>query len=109
MRLAALIAVLVGFTTWSLVIVAPEGLPGLASLLSEKPWGQQVFVDLAIALTVSWVWLVEEAKARGMSAWPYLVATPFVGSIAVLAFLVHRELVLRRGRQARAAPIAAAR
>jgi hypothetical protein len=109
MRLAALVAVLVGFTTWSLVIVAPEGLPGLVSLLSEKPWGQQVFVDLAIALTVSWVWLVDEARARGMSAWPYLVATPFVGSIAVLAFLIHRELVLRRGLQSGGSAVAASR
>jgi predicted small integral membrane protein len=95
MRLAALVCLLVGFTVWSLVIVAPEGLPGLFALLSDKPWGQQVFVDLAISLSVAWAWLVDEAKARGISAWPYLVATPFVGSIAVLTFLVHREVKLR--------------
>jgi hypothetical protein len=75
---------------------APEGLPGLWALLRDKPWGRQVFVDLCIALTVAWAWLLPEAKARGIRAWPYLVATPFVGSIAVLVFLVHRELVLRR-------------
>ena len=96
MRLAALVAVLVAFTVWSLIIVAPEGLPGLLALLSDKPWGQQVFVDLCIALTVAWTWLVAEAKAHGIAAWPYLVATPFVGSIALLAFLIHRELKLRR-------------
>lgn len=95
MRLAALIVILVAFTAWSLVIVAPDGLPGLFALLRERPWGQQVFVDLCIALTVSWIWLVPEARARGIPAWPYLVATPFVGSIAVLAFLIHRELVSR--------------
>lgn len=97
MRLAALIGVLVAFTGWSLVIVAPEGLPGLFALLRERPWGQQVFVDLCIALSVSWTWLSGEARARGINPWPYLIATPFLGSIAVLAFLVHRELVLRRG------------
>jgi hypothetical protein len=109
MRLFALIAVLVAFTTWSLVIVAPEGLPGLFSLLRERPWGQQVFVDLCIALSVSWMWLGREAKARGMNPWPYLIATPFVGSIAVLSFLVHRELVLRRGVSPGASPASAAR
>lgn len=109
MRLAALVALLVAFTTWSLVIVAPEGLPGLLALLKERPWGQQVFVDLAIALSVSWVWLAPEARSKGINPWPYLVATPFVGSIAVLAFLVHRELVLRRGVSGDASPAAAAR
>lgn len=109
MRLVALLAALVAFTTWSLIIVAPEGLPGLLSLLREQAWGQQVFVDLCIALTVSWTWLASEARARGINPWPYLIATPFVGSIAVLAFLIHRELVLRRGVTVGASPAPAAR
>lgn len=96
MRLAALSAVLVTFVIWSLVLVTPEGLPGLWALLA-RPWGQQVFVDLCISLVVAWTWLVPEARARGIAAWPYVVATPWVGSVAVLAFLVHRELA---GRQA---------
>ena len=99
MRLFGLIAALVAFTGWSLVIVAPEGLPGLFALLSDKPWGRQVFADLAISLTVGWAWLVPEARARGIAVWPYLIGTPLSGSIAVLAFLIHRELVLRRGAQ----------
>ena len=101
MRLAAVIVVLVAFTAWSLVIVAPEGLPGLLALLRDLPWGRQVFVDLCIALSVAWLWLVPEARARGISPWPYLVATPFAGSISLLAFLLHRELVVRRTAAAR--------
>jgi hypothetical protein len=108
MRLAALIAVFVAFTTWSLVIVAPEGLPGLLASL-RGPWGQQVFVDLCIAIVVAWAWLVPEARSRGINPWPYLLATAFTGCIAVLAFLIHRELVLRRGLQSNASAIAASR
>lgn len=37
MRLATVIVVLVAFTAWSLVIVAPEGLPGLLALLRDLP------------------------------------------------------------------------
>ena len=96
MRLAFLVTVLIAFTTWSLIIVAPEGLPGLFTLLKQQPWGQQVFVDLCISLSVAWLWLIPEAKARGINPWPYLLITPSVGSIALLSFLVHRELVLRR-------------
>lgn len=103
MRLPALALVLLAFTAWSTVIVAPEGASGLFVLLRDQPWGRQVFVDLCIALTVSWTWLWPEARARGINPWPYFLATPLVGSIAVLGFLVHRELVLRRAGGSRLA------
>ncbi|MCA3012046.1 MAG: DUF2834 domain-containing protein [Myxococcaceae bacterium] len=104
MRLAALVVALVTFTAWSLVIVAPEGLPGLFAVLSERPWARQVFVDLCLALTVAWAFVGPEARRLGLPLWPYLLATPFVGSIALLAFLVHREWRRSRRTPSRALP-----
>lgn len=92
MRLALIAVVLIVFTGWSLSIVADEGLIGLANLLQTRAWGRQVFVDLCIALSVAWAFLRPEAKRLGLPLWPYLVATPFVGSISLLVFLLHREL-----------------
>jgi hypothetical protein len=96
MRTAALVLALLAFTGWSLWTVADDGLPGLFTLLETKPWGRQVFVDLCIALSVAWVFLRPEAQRLKVPLWPYLVATPFVGSISLLVFLIHRELRLNQ-------------
>lgn len=96
MRLAVLLAVFLGFTTWSLTIVAGQGLGGLVSLVGREPWAAQLLVDLSLSLLVAWSWLRHDARTRGLTAWPYMVATVAVGSVAVLAYLIHRELAGRR-------------
>jgi len=96
MRLAALASLFVAFTIWSFGIVAGQGFSPLLALLSTEPWVQQLFVDLVLALGVAWAWLWQDARARKIPAWPYLVATLALGSIGVLAYLVHREVLGRR-------------
>jgi len=96
MRLIALVLVFIAFTTWSFSIVASQGLAHLGGLLSQDPWAVQLLVDLCISLAVAWTWLREDAKARNIPAWPYIVATLAAGSIGVLAYLIHREVVSRR-------------
>jgi hypothetical protein len=96
MRLAVLLVVFVSFTAWTLTIVAGQGFAGLFSLLGREPWAAQLLVDLSLSLLVAWSWLRHDARARGIAAWPYLVATVAVGSVAVLAYLIHRELAGRR-------------
>lgn len=96
MRLVGLVLAFVLFTGWSLTIVHSDGLSGLASLLSRERWSMQLLVDLVIASVVAWAWLRHDAREKGIAAWPYMLATAAVGSIGVLAYLVHRELVVRR-------------
>jgi hypothetical protein len=96
MRLAVLLVVFVAFTAWSVSILAGQGLGGLSMLLGREPWAAQLLVDLALALVVAWSWMRHDARARGIPAWPYMVATAAVGSVAVLAYLIHRELAGRR-------------
>lgn len=95
-RKLALIATLVVFSLWSSSIVLAEGYWGFLHLALSDPWGGQVFVDLSIALTIAWVSLYRDAKRLRIRVWPYLIATPFLGSIAVLTYLIHRELVKDR-------------
>lgn len=95
MRLLLLVVALVAFTGWSVWWIHDEGLIGLVHLLRDNDWGAQVFVDLCIALTVAWAFMAADARRLGLRLWPWLVATPFVGSIAVLSYLIRRELHLR--------------
>jgi hypothetical protein len=95
MRLAALFAVFAVFTGWSLTVVDAEGFGGLFALVARERWAAQLTVDLSISLFVAWSWLRPEARSLGIPAWPYVIGTVALGSIAVLAFLIHREFARR--------------
>ena len=92
MRLFVLIAVFAAFTLWSVTIGIAYGPLGFITNALEHPWGMQVLVDLFIALFVAWSWLRHDARERGIPAWPYILGTVTLGSIGVLAYLIHREL-----------------
>ena len=98
MRVLLLIVALVSFTGWSVWWIHDEGLIGLFHLLRDSDWGAQIFVDLGITLTVAWSLMAADARRHGLRLWPWLIATPFLGSIAVLAYLTRRELHLRARR-----------
>jgi hypothetical protein len=95
MRLILPAVTLVVFLTWSIWLIHDDGLIGLFTLLRDSDWGAQVFADLGIALVVAWSLLVPQARAQGVPVWPYLIATPFIGSPALLACLIHRALKSR--------------
>jgi hypothetical protein len=52
----------------------------------------QMFLDVGISLAIASFWIVPDAKKHGINPWPYLVACLGLGSIAALAYIVHREL-----------------
>jgi len=98
MRLVLPAVTLVVFVAWSLWLVHDEGLSGLFVLLREHDWGAQVFGDLSVALVVAWSLLVPRARAQGVPVLPWLVATPFIGSPALLGCLIHGALRERAPR-----------
>jgi hypothetical protein len=51
----------------------------------------QVAIDLCIACWFSAMWMRQDARKRGISAMPFLIALPFLGSIATLAYVVRRN------------------
>lgn len=95
MRLPILVVTFVVFTAWSSWLTFDDGLAGLTALLETNDWGKQIFADLCISLFIGWGFLRSDAKKHGLPSLPYVVATPFLGSIAVLAYLIHRELRVR--------------
>lgn len=92
MRLIGLVVLFVAFTGYSVFVSATEGYWGFATLALRERWAMQVLLDLGISISVAWAWLWPDAKQRGISPVPYVVATVPLGSIAVLAYLIHREV-----------------
>lgn len=95
-RLALAIVAFVVFTAYTLTVVAEHSLLGFLADHARGGWSLQVFLDLCVAAAAFWVVGLGDARARGIRPWPYLALTPLLGSIAILAYLVHREVRARR-------------
>jgi hypothetical protein len=90
--------VLAAFTAFSLWVIYGYGYTGFLALAGREPWALQLLIDLAISLSFAVGWVRADARRLGIAAWPFVAATPFVGSIAVLAYMVRRAGVTpRRG------------
>jgi hypothetical protein len=62
-----------------------------------RSWGEgQVLADLVILAVLACLWMVRDARESGLAAWPFVVATVFLGSFGPLFYLVAREWRARR-------------
>lgn len=91
-RIALAVAAFLAFTAYTVTVAVNHSLFGFLADHAKGGWSLQIFVDLVVAATCFWVVAVPDARSRGMSPWPYVVLTPFLGSIALLAYFVHRSL-----------------
>lgn len=99
LRLFSVLSVFVIFTAYTAVVVMDHGYTGFLELAMEGGWGLQMFIDLCIALTLFIVWMLPDARERGLPAVPYVIAILTTGSVGALAYLVHRT-----AREGSAAP-----
>ncbi|MEM7436081.1 MAG: hypothetical protein AAF436_13070 [Myxococcota bacterium] len=86
-----LIAVFIAFTGYTAAVVVDYGLTGFVDVAMAGGWALQIFIDLCVALTAFMVWMFGDAKERGIAAWPYAIGILCTGSVAALAYLVHRS------------------
>ena len=100
LRLFSLIAVFAAFSIYTAIVVLNQGYTGFIELALTGGWGAQVFIDLCIALILFTIWMVPDARERGIPAWPYFVAILTTGSVGALAYLVHRT-----ARESNGAPV----
>jgi len=82
-----LLADFAAFTGW---VIWQYGYIGLFQIGLSNAATVQLTVDLVIACTVGMFWIYNDARARNVNPWPYLVTTTFLGSIGLLAYLVRR-------------------
>ena len=79
-----LLAVALPFAALTAYALNEVGLIGIFTA-HMNPGGAQVFTDLVIALCLLMVWMVGDARSRGITVWPYVVATLTLGSFGPLA------------------------
>jgi hypothetical protein len=91
-RLAILATVLVAFFGYSVWVSELAGPIGFLELALREPWGMQMLLDVGISMGLFSAWLIRDARARGVIAWPWVVLCFAVGSIGALGYLVSREL-----------------
>ncbi len=82
--------VLVPFATYSTWVTYDQGFSAFFTQPWTHPTWTQEFLDLLIALALVSVWLHGDARRRGRSPWPWLLATPLLGSLAPLTYLALR-------------------
>lgn len=82
--------VLLPFAGYSTLVILEHGYFGFLTLALREPWAMQLLLDLSIACFFIGAWIRRDARDRGISALPYLLLLPFLGSIATLAYFVHR-------------------
>jgi hypothetical protein len=91
-RFPILLVAFLAFTVYSLIVTASHGYTGFLTLALREPWAMQMLIDLVIALLLFLIWARRDAQARGLTYWPFAIATLFLGSVGALAYLVVREV-----------------
>ena len=81
------IVLLIPFTALSIQALIDVGYVGVLQHQMQNSAGVQVFVDLAIALTLILTWMIPEAKRKGRNPWPWVVVTLIAGSFGPLLYL----------------------
>lgn len=79
------------FTAFTLVVMAKHGVLGFLTLAMRDAWALQMLLDLFLALSLFAGFVVQDAKARGLRAWPWVIAMMTMGSVGALPYLVYRR------------------
>jgi hypothetical protein len=82
--LGAFLALFLGF---ALYVLAQTGVAGFLQAATANLATVQISLDLVVALSLVSVWLWRDAKARGVSPYPYLALTVVLGSVGPLLYL----------------------
>ena len=91
LRVVALLIVLALFSVLTAAALLDVGYVGVFRVQLQSWGGAQVLTDLVIVCTLAMVWIVGDARTRGINPWPFVVVTLIAGSFGPLSYLVLRE------------------
>jgi hypothetical protein len=97
-RLIAPLLVIAGFGVLSALALRDVGYLGIIAPHLQSWGGAQVLTDLVILAVLACVWMISDARERGLPAWPFILVTLVAGSFGPLLYLVARELRSTAGR-----------
>ncbi len=100
LRLFILLVVFIPLTLWGTWLSLVDDYWGFLDVFHAGGWSTQVFCDFGIALFIVVGFMRADAIKQGLPWVPYALATPFLGSVPPLAYLIHREV--KRMREAAA-------
>jgi len=89
------------FTAWSMAAIMREGPTGFWPVHTQSLWGNQVWFDLLMALTMAWFLIVPRSKHLGMKLPIWLAFILCSGSIGFSAMLA-RTLFLEQASKSTA-------
>lgn len=90
-RILLLLLALADFSALSLYAMYEHGYVGIWEAGLANWATMQVLADLVIACVLIAIWIVGDARARGLSPWPYVAITLVGGSFGPLLYLLRRE------------------
>ena len=91
-KLAIPLALGVVLTPVSVLALIEVGYVGIWASTLESWSSLQVILDLLLCVSIAFTALTRDARERGVTLWPWMVGTLFLGSPVLLAYLVVREL-----------------
>ncbi|MAY25484.1 MAG: DUF2834 domain-containing protein [Polycyclovorans sp.] len=97
-----LAVVIVAFGALSGLALYEHGYWGIIAFHFPSSAGWQVLTDLVIVCGLAMLWMVQNARATGRTAWPYVLLTLAAGAFGPLLYLLMGSL---RGRGASLASV----
>jgi hypothetical protein len=85
------LAILIPFSLLTAYAVAEVGYIGIFDYQRHSPAGWQVIADLVIALLLVLLWLVNDARKKGRSPWPWVALTLATGSFGPLLYILFAD------------------
>ena len=90
-RSIALLLVIGAFTVVTTIALMDVGYVGVLDPFFRSWGGAQVLVDFVILAVLACLWMTNDARDRGMPAWPFILITVAAGSFGPLLYLLVRE------------------
>lgn len=91
-RIALILMLLLPFSALTLYALAQVGYIGIFEAVMTNAGGWQVLADLVVVCILAATWMIADARARGITVWPFLLITLSGGSFGPLLYLLWREL-----------------
>jgi hypothetical protein len=91
MRNIGVILVLLAFGAYSAWVMWHHGYLGIWQAGIANAAALQILLDLVITCLLISGWMIVDARAKGLNAWPFVGITVAAGSFGPLLYLLYRE------------------
>ena len=91
MRSLLVFLILAAFGAYSIYVMWDFGYLGIWRAGLANAAALQILLDLIITCLLISSWMIGDARAKGLKAWPFVGITVAAGSFGPLLYLIYRE------------------